>query len=215
MKHSVELVMFDLDGTLADTGRDLANAVNYTRERFGLAPWPDAAIHSHVGLGVEHLLRQTLPEAPGERFQEIRRVFVRWYEEHLLDNTVLYPHVEEVLERYASKRRVVISNKIERLTVAVLRGLGIDKEFDVIFGAGGQLKKKPDPAMLLAALERFACPGARAVMIGDGATDVRAGKEAGVLTCGVTYGLGRKEDLLEAGAEFLVDDLMQLSDYFG
>ena len=122
MKKTVDLVMFDLDGTLADTGHDLVDAVNFTRAHFDRAPLPDQAIVAHVGRGVEHLLKQAVPEESPVHFYEVSRIFLKRYENHLLDRTVLYPGAREILDYFHDKRRAVISNKIERLAVAVVRG---------------------------------------------------------------------------------------------
>ena len=214
MKKPIDLVMFDLDGTLADTGRDLADAVNFTRGQFDLGNLPDAAVLAHVGRGVEHLLRNAVPEIPPKRFAELLRVFVRRYENHLLDATVLYPGAHETLDYFGRKRRAVVSNKTQRLTVAVLRGLGIEHCFDIILGGDSARQKKPHPALLQQALARFRVPGYRALMIGDGDTDVQAGKQAGVLTCAVTYGLGRKEDIIAARPDLMIDALSEITRYF-
>jgi len=214
MKRSIDLVMFDLDGTLADTGRDLADAVNFTRARFNLAILPDAAVLAHVGRGVEHLLRQAIPEETAARFAEVLRIFLERYENHLLDATVLYPNAYETLNYFREKRRAVVSNKMHRLTVAVVRGLGIERCFDIILGGDSAPQKKPHPALLQQALARFQVPSERALMIGDGGIDIRAGKQAGVLTCGVTYGLGDKQDVIAASPDFVVDDLSEIPRYF-
>ena len=155
MKTAVDLVMFDLDGTLADTGRDLADSVNFTRAYFRLTGLPDERILSHVGRGVEHLLQHALPEESPFHFGEVMRVFVKRYESHLLDATVLYPDVREALDYFRDKKRAVVSNKICRLTVEVVRGLGIAKEFDVILGGDSAAEKKPDPALLNQVLAQF------------------------------------------------------------
>jgi phosphoglycolate phosphatase len=214
MKRSIDLVMFDLDGTLADTGQDLADAVNHTRAHFNLEPLPEALVYSHVGRGVEHLLRCSLPEDSADRFQEVMRVFLARYENHLLDKTVLYPGVHEVLNYFREKRRAVVSNKIHRLTVAVLRGLGVEKQFHAILGGDSAVEKKPHPALIRDALNRFGILPAHALIVGDGDTDVEAGRRAGVVTCGVTYGLGNKEGLIAAQPDVLIDDLAELSGYF-
>jgi 2-phosphoglycolate phosphatase len=214
MKRVVELVMFDLDGTLADTGRDLADAVNHTRAHFDLPPLPDSLVYSHVGRGVEHLLKHSLPEEAPDQFLEVMRVFLERYETHLLDATVLYPNVHETLEYFQNKKRVVVSNKMHRLTLAVLRGLGVEKHFDAILGGDSGPHKKPHPGLLNYVLDQFQVSPASALMVGDGDTDVQAGKLAGVLTCGVTYGLANREELVAAGPDFLIDDLAQLSRYF-
>ncbi|MBI2538433.1 MAG: HAD-IA family hydrolase [Deltaproteobacteria bacterium] len=214
MKREIDLVMFDLDGTLADTGQDLASAVNYVRSYLRLEPLDDRVVCAHVGRGVEHLLRSSLPESYQERFQEVMELFLRRYEDHLLDTTVLYPSVVETLDYFQKKKRVVVSNKLYRLTLSVLRGLGIEPCFDAILGGDSAPRKKPDPEPLHQVLAAFGVAPGKALMVGDGGTDVEAGKRAGVVTCGVTYGLGKSEELIAAKPDFLIDDLRQLSKYF-
>jgi phosphoglycolate phosphatase-like HAD superfamily hydrolase len=92
--------------------------------------------------------------------------------------------------------------------------LGVEKRFDAILGGDSGPEKKPHPALLYSVLEQFQITPANALMIGDGDTDVEAGQRAGVVTCGVTYGLGDKNDLIAAKPEFLIDDLGQLPRYF-
>lgn len=214
MKRPVNLIMFDLDGTLADTGHDLADAVNYTRSCFSLAPLAAELVYAHVGRGVEHLLKYSLAEEYPDHFHEVMRIFLQHYEMHLLDRTVLYPGVHDVLEHFRGKRRVLVSNKIHRLTVAVVRGLGVENQFDAILGGDSAAEKKPHPALLNSVLERFEVPAASALIVGDGDTDIEAGKRAGVITCGVTYGLGRKDDLIAAKPDVMIDSITELSDHF-
>jgi phosphoglycolate phosphatase len=214
MKRPVDLIMFDLDGTLADTGHDLADAVNYTRACFSLAPLAAELVYAHVGRGVEYLLKYSLAEEYPDHFHEVLRIFVERYETHLLDTTVLYPGVESVLDHFRGKRRVLVSNKIHRLTVAVVRGLGVENQFDAILGGDSAAEKKPHPALLNSVLERFHVPAASALIVGDGDTDIEAGKRAGIITCGVTYGLGRKDDLIAAKPDIMIDSIAELSDYF-
>ena len=206
--------MFDLDGTLADTGRDLAISLNYTRSCLDLAPLEERWVYGQVGRGVEHLLRSCLPEGHQERFREAMGLFLGHYENHLLDNTVLYPHVREALDYFDTKRRVVVSNKLRGLTVSVLKGLGIRDCFDAILGGDSIVNKKPDPEPLNRVLSRFEIRPEKALMVGDSGTDVEAGKRAGVYTCGVTYGLGKREELIRAGPDILIDDIEQLTEHF-
>ena len=213
MKRRVDLIMFDLDGTLADTGADLADAVNFTRAHFDLAPLAAAQIHASVGRGVEHLIRRTLPIDGPDHFHQVMGVFVEHYEAHLLDKTTLYPGVREVLEGYRGKRRIVVSNKVQRFSEAVVRGLGIGDCFDLILG-GDSAAKKPHPALLMMALDRFQTAASSALMVGDGDTDIEAGKSAGVITCGVTSGLGDKNQLIAARPDVLIEQLIELPEYF-
>jgi HAD superfamily hydrolase (TIGR01509 family) len=214
MKKAVDLVMFDLDGTLANTGHDLADSVNFTRAHFKLSPLPDTIVYANVGRGVEHLLRHSLPEEGPDRFPEVMRVFLTHYETHLLDRTVLYPGVRDVLQYFRDKKRLVVSNKMLRLTLAVVRGLGVADEFDDILGGDSACEKKPHPALLQLALGKFHVAPANALMVGDGDIDIAAGKSAGVITCGVTYGLGNRDDLIAAKPDFMIDKLEALENYF-
>jgi 2-phosphoglycolate phosphatase len=206
--------MFDLDGTLADTGQDLADAVNHTRNHFNLEPLPQALVYAHVGRGVEHLLKHSLPEDSADHFQEVMRVFLDRYENHLLDKTILYPGVHGVLDYFRGKRRIVVSNKMHRLTVAVLRGLGVENQFDAVLGGDSAAEKKPHPALIHEALKRFEVLPSQGLIVGDGDTDIEAGKRAGVLTCGVTYGLGNRAALVASAPDLVIDDLAELSRYF-
>ena len=214
MKKEIDLLMFDLDGTLAATGRDLANSVNYIRSVLKLKPLHDGLVYSHVGRGVEHLLRSTLPARNQDRFKEVMELFLKHYEKHLLDTTVLYPHVRETLDYFDGKKKVVVSNKLHRLTVSVLRGLEIEVCFDAVLGGDSVSQKKPDPGALHHVLAEFKVEPGRALIIGDGDADVEAGKRAGVYTCGVTYGLGKREELAAARPDILIDDLRELKNYF-
>ena len=214
MKRRVDLIMFDLDGTLADTGGDLADSVNFTRAHFDLAPLAAQRIYTNVGRGVEHLIRNSLPIGNPDQFNEVMRIFLEYYETHLLDKTVLYPGVHDALDHFRDKRRVVVSNKIQRFSEAVVRGLGVEDCFDLILGGDSAAEKKPHPALLALAMERFKTAPSSALMVGDGDIDVEAGKRAGVITCGVTYGLGNKDDLMAAEPDFLIDDLGRLVEYF-
>ena len=214
MKRRVDLIMFDLDGTLADTGADLADAVNFTRAKFDLAPLRAQKIHANVGRGVEHLIRSSLPIENSDHFHEALRVFLERYDAHLLDKTVLYPGARLMLDHFHDKRRVLVSNKIQRLTEAVVRGLRVEDCFDLILGGDRAAEKKPHPALLTMALEQFQTAPSRALMVGDSDIDVEAGKRAGVMTCAVTYGLGDKDLLIAAKPDVSIDYLAQLSDHF-
>ncbi len=201
MKKTVDLVMFDLDGTLADTGHDLADAVNFTRAHFDRGALPDQAIYAHVGRGVEHLLKHALPEESPNHFEDVMRVFLDHYEHHLLDRTVLYPGAREILEYFRDKRRVLISNKIERLAVAVVRGLGVDDQFDTILGgdsASGEKTASGAAEFGFAALSNSAGPRA------DGRRRRhryrrRQRSRGDYLRCDLRIGQQRRSDCRETG----------------
>jgi phosphoglycolate phosphatase-like HAD superfamily hydrolase len=98
--------------------------------------------------------------------------------------------------------------------MSVLKGLGIDLRFDAIFGGDSIPEKKPHPGPLIQVLTQFGVSPVRGLIVGDGETDIQAGKRAGVYTCGVTYGLGKMEELVGAKPDFLIDDIYQLTEHF-
>jgi len=214
MKKRIELIMFDLDGTLADTGADLADSVNFTRAHFDLPPLPAPAVYANVGRGVEYLLKHSLSEAGEELFRSVMQVFLQRYEAHLLDRTELYSGAAEILRYFSAKRRAVVSNKIHRLTLAVVQGLGVAAEFDAVLGGDCVAEKKPHPEMLQLVLDQFHISPANALIVGDSDTDIEAGKRAGVVTCGVTYGLGNNAALRAALPDLTIDGLSELADHF-
>jgi HAD superfamily hydrolase (TIGR01549 family) len=132
----------------------------------------------------------------------------------LLDQTTLYPGIRKLLDDFSGKRRAVVSNKIYRLALKLLQGLGVENCFDAVFGGDSAADKKPHPALLNAALTKFGLPATGALMVGDGDIDIEAGKRAGVMTCGVTYGLGDKNDLIAAHPDVIINQPIELADYF-
>jgi phosphoglycolate phosphatase len=214
MKRTIDLVVFDLDGTLADTGRDLANAVNYIRARFDLPPLDNELVYEHVGRGAEHLIRSSLPESWSGRLNEVMGSFLGYYHDHILDTTRLYPDVEETLAYFGDKKRVVLTNKRRYLAMALLEGLKISDRFDAVFGGDSTPRPKPDPGSIREILKSFRIAPDRTVIVGDGEADIEAGKRAGVLTCGATYGLTKKEEIVAAKPDFLVSRLFEMTEYF-
>jgi phosphoglycolate phosphatase len=121
----VKLMVFDLDGTLADTGADLAGSVNRTLQSLGLPTRPDPEILGFVGDGVRKLMERSLGDAFGERFEEALKRFEEIYAEHLLDHTTLYPGVPDVLRHFGAKEKVLITNKTRDFTLATAAGWGL------------------------------------------------------------------------------------------
>ena len=206
----VKLLIFDLDGTLIDSALDLALSVNAMREKMGLAPLPHPEIATYVGQGVAHLMRRSLGEsATEEKIQQALDFFLAYYREHMLDNTVTYPGVREALEELKGRHLAVLSNKPVRFSELILEGLGLSPYFRYVYGGNSFEQKKPDPMGALKLMDQFQVREHETLMIGDSETDVRTGKNAGVWTCGVTYGFG-SYTLETAPPDFLVDDLREL-----
>src|SRR2546421_4013586 len=128
----MDLVIFDLDGTLIDSSVDLANSVNATRAHLGLPPIENEIVYSYVGNGAPVLIRKALgPEYPEKVVEDALTFFLAYYREHMLDNTVLYPGVRETLDRFrfAGIPMAVLTNKPVRFSEAIVDGLGLASHF--------------------------------------------------------------------------------------
>ena len=205
MDYAARLLVFDLDGTLVDSKEDLANAVNVALESFDLPPLPHPVIYSYVGDGASALIRRALPTAKADLLPEVLDRFLAYYQRHLLDTTRAYPGVVEALRKWAGiYRMAVLTNKGVAMTQEILSGLSLDGYFFEVRGGNSFGTKKPDPEGLLHILREAGVDAQEAIMVGDSRNDVLAGKAAGALTCGVTYGLGAS-GFAEHPPDFTVD----------
>lgn len=191
MRDGVRLLVFDLDGTLIDSKEDLANSVNHALVEFGIPPLPRRLIYGYVGNGATMLIRRALGPEREEVLPEVLGVFLDHYRRHLLDTTVPYPGVEESLGEHSGRYEMaVLTNKPVDMTHEILDGLSLSRHFVDVRGGDSFASKKPDPEGLLRIVDFRAASPVEALMVGDSAIDVLAGKGAGTATCGVTYGLG-------------------------
>jgi phosphoglycolate phosphatase len=202
--------MFDLDGTLIDSAHDIGLCVNETLRRLGKDAIDEHVIYGFVGRGVVPLIERAIAEAKGPgggRGPETKaaiRLFLDLYEEHCLDHTRLYPGIADLLDTYASKRLAVVTNKLDRFTRKILDGLGVLPKFAVILSGDSMEQRKPHPAPILRVLEETRVAAPDAVLVGDSAIDIEAGKAAGTLTCGVLYGLRPEAEIREAAPDAIV-----------
>lgn len=217
--RNLRLFIFDLDGTLIDSERDLALSVNAMLRHTGRAPLPQPVIASYVGRGVAVLMRRALGASASEsEVEDAAAFFLDYYRAHMLDNTTLYPGVEETLEGLTSPEGIaqasarglaVLTNKPIKFTRQILAGLGVDRFFPFVYGGNSFEQKKPHPVGVLRLMEETGAAPHETLMVGDSTTDVETGRNAGVLTCGVTYGIG-SSSLASLPPDLLLDDLRGL-----
>ena len=206
----IDLIIFDLDGTLINSLKDIAVSLNYALEVLGLGRLSEEKVMGYIGSGIKKLIEDVLGSESDSRVPAMINLFREHHNKHLLDNTVLYPGVREILEFFSRKKKAVISNKNKEFSVAVLRGLGAEHYFDVLLGPEDTRERKPSPEPILNVLTRLNIAPLKTVMVGDNPIDVEAGKAANVLTCGVTYGFCKKEDVQRTNPDFLIGDIIEL-----
>jgi len=218
-KRPCHLFLFDLDGTLIDSRADITRSVNLALARMNLPQLHESRITDFVGNGMTVLMERSLRETTGLQpesalIQEGVRLLKEEYANHLLDQTLLCPHVREGLDRLSWARFAVVSNKPEVFSRRILEGLGIGSRFSIVLGGDSTPKHKPDPASLLMAMKYCNVPASLTAMIGDSPVDMQAGKAAGVTTCGVLGGYRPAKELEATGCDLLIDSLLELADHF-
>lgn len=212
---SFDCLLFDLDGTLVNSRRDLVESVNLTLAEMLKESLGDDVVASFVGEGVSKLIERALAAAStraphADEVESGVELFRRHYRRHLLEHTRPYPEVAETLSYFQSLPMAVITNKPTEFTLAILEGLGLSLYFKAVLGGDSLPERKPQPQPLLAAARLCEVPAERCLMVGDSRVDVLAGKAAGVKTCGFTGGFRARSELEEAGADFLIDRFGQL-----
>ena len=203
--------MFDLDGTLVDSQRDLTESVNATRAWLGLGPLPREDVARYVGNGAPVLIQRALPNASEEDWSRGLKYFLEYYREHMLDSTRLYPGVREALDdlHAGGIPMAVLTNKPIRFTLQMLEGLRLDLHFFRVYGGNSFPEKKPDPTGLNALIAESRADRERTIMVGDSAVDVQTARNAGVRACGVRWGF-QPETFTSSPPDFLIDDMREL-----
>ena len=208
--NSFQLLIFDLDGTLIDSKLDLALSVNAMLAQVGRDPLPHDLIGAYVGHGVANLVRRALGEAASDaEIESSVTIFIEHYRKHMLDNTIAYPGVVEALNALDGRSLAVLSNKPVVFSRDILAGLKMARYFAFIYGGNSFEQKKPDPMGARKLMADLNATPQRTLIIGDSDTDVLTGRNAGVWTCGVTYGFGAPT-LANAPPDLMLDDLRQL-----
>jgi len=211
----MDLLIFDLDGTLIDSRLDLANAVNATRHHMGMTALENERVYSYVGNGAPVLIRRAMREQASEaEIQEALEFFLEYYREHDLDNTTLYPGVRESLDRLraAGKHMAVLSNKPVKMSKSIVDGLGMGGHFFRVYGGNSFDFKKPNPIGIRTLMEETAIGPSLTMMVGDSSVDVETARNAGVPCCGVTYGF-QPETLANPAPDLKVDRMEELADW--
>ncbi len=223
--RSIKLVIFDLDGTLIDSRLDLVHSVNAALRHIGRTELPDDVIASYVGDGAPILIQRALG---GEVVDEalVRKgleFFLKYYREHKLDHTTVYPGVAEALAAIQNaggpshnggpRKLAVLSNKPVVPSKAIVDALGLGQFFSQVYGGNSFATKKPDPEGARRLLAEYGVQPQQAAIIGDSHVDVNTGRNAGMVTVGVTYGFA-PHTLQNEPPDVLVDHPSELATLF-
>ncbi len=212
--HGIGLI-FDLDGTLIDSGPDLVTAVNLTLTELGLGPLSPPEVARYLGHGPGRLIRDAMGPEYAHLADVAFPIFNRHYTEHLVEGTYVYDGVREALEHWRSSASLgVVTNKEQGWTDDLLRVLGLAGFFEPVLGHGALPEHKPAPAPLLYCAARWKLSPRACVMIGDSEVDITAGKAAGMWTCGVTWGNRSAAQIEALAPDFVIHGPRELIGLF-
>ena len=221
--HRIRLLVFDLDGTLIDSRLDLIHSVNAMLQHIGRPALDGHVIASYVGDGAPALVRRAIGDTNDEAlFREAMEYFLGYYRIHKLDHTTVYAGMAETLAGLADPSRgnpsrgvlrqmAVLSNKPVNPSRDIVQALGLGEFFVRIYGGNSFTTKKPDPLGVQTILHETGVAADEALIIGDSSIDVLTGRNAGMWTCGVTYGFA-PQSLEEVPPDVLIETPRELGE---
>ena len=209
-----KLIIFDLDGTLINTIADLGACTNYALEKLGYPTHDIESYKFRVGNGINNLFRRSLPE--GEKTDEnvlrVRREFIPYYNAHNTDLSRPYPGMVELLEALQTEGILlaVASNKYQEATTKIIGELYPSIRFSAVLGQREGINIKPDPQIVFDILQATGVDKADVLYVGASGVDMQTGLNAGVETCGVTWGFRPRTELEPFHPQHIVDNVAEL-----
>lgn len=208
----MKLIIFDFDGTLGDTRELIVRTMQQTICELGLESRTDEQCASMIGLPLKQAFTDLIPMSD-EMGEQCAATYRRLFNENNAVYTVpVFPRVLETLHHLHKKgyTLTIASSRSHRSLMEFVEDMHLNEVIPYILGADDVTEAKPNPEPVLKTLEAFGCKPEDAMVVGDTWYDIEMGKRAGVKTCGVTYGNGTREELVQAGADYLVDDFGSL-----
>lgn len=216
MAVELKAVAFDLDGTLINSAKGLAEAVDQALEALGYEAVGFDQVSVWIGHGAINLIETALkhidPDAGIQKFDEGLALFTKFYTEILKNGNEVYPGVYETLEslKSAGYRMALITNKPSRFLPTLLEELKMNQFFELVLGADDVAQRKPHPAPIFQTLGAFGLLQEELIFVGDSRNDIESAKSAGVKTVGVTYGYNFGRPVTEENPTFVIDEMMDL-----
>lgn len=208
-------VIFDLDGTLADTIASITYCGNLALSRFGLSSFGEEDYKRFVGDGAAMLIRRALLAAGDERlehFDEVYEAYLEIFAKDCMYQVKPYEGICALLEelKRLSVRIAVLSNKPDRDSLRVVEALFGEGYFDFVQGQRADIPRKPDPAGVYRIMEAFVLPAGDFLYVGDSGVDMKTGRAAGIFTVGVLWGFRDRKELVENGADAVISKPLEL-----
>jgi phosphoglycolate phosphatase len=202
-----DLYLFDLDGTLVDTRQDIAEAVNHVLQLHARPVADLATVISWVGDGLDDMMVRAFKTDEGEFVDELVDEFRSYYMDHCTDFSYVYEGCSETLTSLQERgaHLSVLTNKPQDLSLEILRHLGILQFFDRVVGPSDADLRKPNPSNLVSLVRDIGTSKDRTLMVGDSRNDILVARNAGVASCGCTFGYIGRDALLELDPTYLIE----------
>ncbi|MGM0366297.1 MAG: HAD family hydrolase [Actinomycetota bacterium] len=211
----IDIIIFDMDGTLIDSRKVIVNAANYTLSRLGLEKKPDKDILKYVGSGIRDLIVDISDLKQDSLIEKGVELFKYYWSTNLSRESELFPNVEKVLKHFSNKHKLILSNGNMAVIEKALKSFRINNYFENLISGDDEDCLKPSTCPIGKAINiTDKIKRKRTLMVGDMAVDIESGKSAGTKTCAVSYGMGTIEEIKEAKPDFIIDDISQLMDIF-
>ncbi len=210
---SIKLIIFDFDGTLGDTRRNIVTTMQMTIKEMQLPSRTETECASTIGLPLAECFRTLFPDIPDEIIPRCAETYRRFFNENLQKITpTAFPGVVDTLSALHQKGFVltIASSRSRKSLTELTRDMGIVDYISYLIGADDVKEAKPKPEPVLKTLAAMQFDASETLVVGDMSVDILMGANAGTKTCGVTWGNGSREELKEAGADFIIDRMEEL-----
>lgn len=205
-----KLILYDLDGTLADTRQDIINGVRYALETLKGPELTDDEIKECVGTGLHELIKQAFRTEDEKLMNQGSQLYREHYKKHMLDHTHLYAGARECLEHFKDRKQAVITNKPNPFSFQILQALGVAPYFTAVLTGDNGLPFKPDPAAIHHLMEETHAAEEEVLFIGDSLIDIQAARNAGVEILTLSHGFASEATLRGSKPDYIVQDFAQL-----
>ena len=204
----ITTLIFDLDGTLLNTLKDLAISCNFVLKKYGFPEHSEDKYRYFVGNGMTKLIERALPESHRDAayVEQFREEFIDYYYQHKEDHTQPYPGITDTLEALQNKgfTLAVASNKIDTAVKELVKQFFPTIAFGAVYGQMENTLPKPDPKIIGAILQDLQKSPSETILIGDSSVDMQTATNAGIKGIGVQWGFRTKEELLLNGAVYTI-----------
>lgn len=210
MAKKKKLIIYDLDGTLADTARDIVASANHMRLVFGLGPLSHERVSGYVGQGLHYLVKNCLETEDSKTVEKASKIYREYYGAHMLDHSRLFPGAAEFLAHFKERSQAVLTNKPDPFSKDLLHALGVGGFFFEIIPGNSQFAKKPSPESIFWLMKKVDALHDEVLMVGDSSIDIETARSAGVMAVCLTHGFSHANELKSLNPDVMTDSFQDL-----